>query len=54
MRGSALSTIPICQKVKSNADLVEKIVRIARELRREIAPRDEGRKILQHLPAKEK
>jgi len=36
---------------KSNAELVEKIVRIARELGREIATPDEARKIL-GLPAK--
>jgi 3-keto-5-aminohexanoate cleavage enzyme len=36
---------------KSNADLVEKIVRIARELDREIATPEEARKIL-HLPSR--
>jgi 3-keto-5-aminohexanoate cleavage enzyme len=37
---------------KSNAELVEKIVRIAKELGREIATPDEAREIL-HLPKKE-
>lgn len=37
---------------KSNAELVEKIVRIARELGREIATPDEAREIL-HLPKRE-
>jgi len=36
---------------KSNADLVEKIVRIARELDREIATPEEARRIL-HLPSR--
>jgi 3-keto-5-aminohexanoate cleavage enzyme len=36
---------------KSNVDLVEKIVRIARELDREIATPEEARKIL-HLPSR--
>jgi len=40
-------------KAKSNAELVEKIVRIARELGREIATPDEAREIL-HLPSNEK
>jgi 3-keto-5-aminohexanoate cleavage enzyme len=31
---------------KSNADLVEKVVRIAKELGREVATPDEARKIL--------
>jgi 3-keto-5-aminohexanoate cleavage enzyme len=38
-------------KAKSNAEMVEKAVRIARELDREIATPDEARKILQ-LPEK--
>jgi len=38
-------------KARSNAELVEKIVRIAKELGREIATPDEARKIL-HLPAR--
>ena len=38
-------------KAKSNAELVEKVVRIARELGREIATPDEAREIL-HLPAR--
>jgi len=39
-------------KAKSNAEMVEKIVRISRELGREIATPDEAREIL-HLPPKE-
>jgi 3-keto-5-aminohexanoate cleavage enzyme len=38
-------------KAKSNAELVEKVVRLARELDREIATPDEARKIL-NLPVK--
>ena len=38
-------------KAKSNAEMVEKAVRIARELDREIATPDEARKILK-LPEK--
>jgi 3-keto-5-aminohexanoate cleavage enzyme len=38
-------------RAKSNAELVEKIVRLARELDREIATPDEARRIL-HLPPK--
>jgi 3-keto-5-aminohexanoate cleavage enzyme len=38
-------------KAKSNAELVEKIVRLARELDREIATPEEARRIL-HLPLK--
>jgi len=38
-------------KARSNAELVEKIVRIAKELGREIATPDDARKIL-HLPAR--
>jgi len=38
-------------KAKSNAELVEKIVRIAKELGREIATPDEAREIL-HLPSR--
>jgi len=40
-------------KAKSNAELVEKIVRLARELDREIATPDDARRIL-HLPPKPK
>lgn len=38
-------------KAKSNAELVEKIVRLAKELDREIATPDDARRIL-HLPPK--
>jgi len=38
-------------RAKSNAELVEKIVRLAKELDREIATPEEARRIL-HLPAK--
>lgn len=40
-------------QAKSNAELVEKVVRIARELGREIATPDEAREIL-HLPPRKK
>jgi 3-keto-5-aminohexanoate cleavage enzyme len=38
-------------RAKSNAELVEKIVRLAKELDREIATPEEARRIL-HLPLK--